>query len=211
MEQRWNGGPTRVTKSGRPAVVRARNLWASAALAAVLALLPAGLTGQTPSGSAQTPALEPGTRLRVQGQGVELSGEFIRWEADTVVLRPKSSAGYQAERAIVVTDIRELERGVRRTRVHGMERGLAWGGLIGGAVGLLVGAGAETGCFLCPESRGQALALGGGVLGGLGAVVGGLVGAIAPGTRWEPVELEERANLAEPVELEETAELAPRG
>ena len=185
---------------------RAAGLTALLASLTLLALLP----GQAPSALAQSPSLEPGTRLRARGQGVELSGEFNRWEADTVVLRPESSAGYQAERAIAVTDIQQLERGVSRSRGSGAGRGLAWGGLIGGAVGLLAGASMETGCFLCPESRSQALVIGGGVFGGLGAAVGALVGAIAPGTRWEPVELDERAGLAEPVELEETAELAPR-
>ena len=179
----------------------AAGLTALLAMLTLLALLPASLPGQTPSGS-RTPSLEPGTQLRARGQGLELSGEFIRWDADTVVLRTSGpGAGYQAERALAITDIERLERGVTRSRGRGAARGALWGVLVGGVVGVLVGAAQETNCFLCPDSHAEGAAIGGTLLGGLGAGIGALVGVMAPGTRWEPVALEEPVAVPE-TELE---------
>ena len=97
------------------------------------------------------------------------------------------SPDLRAKRAIAVADILRLDREMPRSRGRGAARGALWGVAIGGAVGLLVGAAQETNCILCPKSHTQGAMIGGAFLGGLGAGIGAVVGALAPGTRSEPV------------------------
>lgn len=149
---------------------------------------------------AQTPSLEPGTRLRVQAEGLQLRGEFIRWDGDRLVVRPEGEGqGIRPDQAMATSAIQRIDRGVPRSRGRGAARGALWGGAVGsvgGAVwGFLDPADCDHGSYLCWSSNAEvksALLLGG-VLGGLGAGIGALVGVIAPGTRWEPVPLQERA------------------
>jgi hypothetical protein len=139
----------------------------------------------------QTSSLEPGTRLRVNIQGFELSGEFVRWDGDTLVVRPESAGpGIRADQATASSAIQRLDRSVPRSRGRGAVRGLLWGALIGGLAGAGLGAVQETDCFLCPDSHTEGALWGATALGVLGTGVGALVGVIVPGTRWEPVPLE---------------------
>jgi hypothetical protein len=139
--------------------------------------------------SGQTPSLEPGMPLRAHAYGTTLSGELVRWDADSLVIRSEgaSQSATRAERAIAVSDLLRLDRETPRTRGRGAARGALWGVAIGGAVGLLAGAAQETNCFLCPDSHTEGAMYGGAILGGLGAGIGTVVGALAPGTRSEPV------------------------
>ena len=149
----------------------------------------------------QTPSLEPGTRLRVHAEGFQLSGEFLRWDGDTLVVRPESQGqGTRPDQAMATSTIQRIDRGVPRSRGRGAARGALWGGAVGsvgGAVwGFLDPADCDHGSYLCWSSNAElksALLLGG-VLGGLGAGIGALVGAIHPGTRWEPVPLREEGS-----------------
>lgn len=149
----------------------------------------------------QTPSLEPGTRLRVHADGLQLSGEFIRWDGDTLVVRGENEVpGVRSDHVTAISEIQRLDRGVPRSRGGGAARGAKWGGAIGFIAGAVLGAVdqhncAEEGKYLCftgnPEIKG-ALAIGA-LYGGLGAGIGALVGVIHPGTAWEPVPLQEGA------------------
>ena len=144
----------------------------------------------------QTPSLEPGTRLRVHIDGFKLSGEFVRWDGDTLVVRPEGAGQVvRADHATAVSAIRELDRSVPRSRGRGAARGLLWGTVIGGITGAGLGAMAETDCFLCPSSHTEGAMYGAAILGVLGAGVGALVGVIVPGTTWEPVPLRGEGSL----------------
>jgi hypothetical protein len=159
---------------------------------AVLLLLAPPLLGQTPS-------LEPGTSLRVHADGLTLSGAFVRWDSDTLVLRPEGTAsGLSAERAIAVSEVLGVDHKVPRSHGRGAARGALWGALIGGVVGVMVGAVQETDCFLCPSSHTEGAVMGGVALGVVGTGVGALVGVIVPGEQWEPVPLDSLAGSTEP-------------
>ena len=153
-------------------------------LVILLLLTPPPLYGQSAS-------LEPGMLLRVQARGFDLEGNLVRLEADSLVVwtGTGSTASGPADRAIAVSDIDRLELGIPRSGWRGAGRGALWGGLAGSLLGTLIGAGMETDCFLCPSSRGEAVAIGAIFVGGLGAGVGALVGAAFPGTRWESAPL----------------------
>lgn len=147
----------------------------------------------------QTPSLEPGTRLRVHAHGLELSGEFVRWNGDTLIVRPESGReGIRADQATAAFAIQRIDRGVPRSRGRGAARGALWGGAVGSVGGAVWGFLDPVDCdssYLCWSSNAEvktALLLGG-VLGVLGAGVGAIAGVIHPGTAWEPVPLQEGA------------------
>jgi hypothetical protein len=166
-------------------------------LSILLLLLASPLEGQTPR-------LESGAPLRVHARGFTLSGELVRLDADTLVLRPAGTgrpagmgrpAVLGVDRAIAMSDVLQLDRKVPRTRGQGAARGALWGVIIGGVTGAFLGAIEEPcnpsrGFCIGPESRAEGLLLGGAVLGALGAGVGALVGTAWPGSRWEPTALE---------------------
>lgn len=128
---------------------------------------------------AQTPSLESGTPLRISAPGLELTGELVRWDADSLVVRPHP--------AVALSDVLQVERKVSRSRSGGAARGALWGAGVVAAVGAL----AAGSCQAC-SSRGKEVLVVGVVMGGLGAGVGALIGAAFPGNRWEPVQLEVR-------------------
>ena len=131
---------------------------------------------------AQTPLLQPGTPLRVSARGLELTGELVRWDADSLVVRP--------HHAVALSEVLHVERKVSRSRSGGAARGALWGAGVGAVVGalvLLMDEGCEgSGCWEVNLPMGAA------IFGGLGASVGVLIGAALPGSRWEPVPLEPR-------------------
>lgn len=140
---------------------------------------------------AQTLGIEPGILLRVHMHGAKLEGHFVRWEADTLVLWGKGfGSKVLKDNAIAVSNVEGLEYGVPRSAWGGAWRGALWGVLVGSVLGAVIGRGADLDCFLCPSSRGEAIAGGLIVLGGLGAGAGALVGAAFSGTRWEAAPLE---------------------
>lgn len=136
---------------------------------------------------AQTPSLEPGTPLRVSARGHELTGELVRWDADSLVVRP--------HQAVALSDVVQVERRVSRSRSRGAARGALWGAGVGAVVGTLVllvdeGCGGGPGCWI--RSKEGEVLMGAALFGGLGAGVGALTGTVVPGNRWEPVRLELR-------------------
>ena len=136
---------------------------------------------------AQTPSLEPGTLLRVSARGIDLTGELVRWDADSLVVRSHD--------AVALSDVAQVERRVSRSRSRGAARGALWGAGVGALVGTLVlladeGCGGGSGCWI--ESRAGEVLMGTALFGGLGAGVGALIGVSFPGDRWEPVQLELR-------------------
>jgi hypothetical protein len=136
---------------------------------------------------AQTPALEPGTPLRVSARGLVLTGELVRWDADSLVVRP--------HHAVALSEVLQVERKVPRSRSGGAARGALWGAGVGAVVGTLVllvdeGCGGGSGCWI--RSKEGEVLMGAALFGGLGAGVGALTGAAVPGKRWEPVQLELR-------------------
>lgn len=144
---------------------------------------------------AQTSRVEPGTPLRVSAHGYTLAGDLLRWNADSLILRledGESLVDPRPERAIAVPDIGRIEAQLPRSRARGAGRGALWGGAIGGLIGGV--ALAADSCYtnrtaldLCPSSRAQGFLIGGALIGGFGAGVGALIGAVIPGERWTPV------------------------
>jgi hypothetical protein len=158
----------------------------------------------------QTLPLESGAPLRVHARGFTMSGELVRWDADTLVVRsigigrPAGTGppgDVTANRAIAMSDVLRLDRKVPRTRGQGAARGALWGLIIGGVAGGFLGAIEEPcdpgrGFCIGPDSRAEGLLLVGAVLGALGAGVGALAGTAWPGSRWEPTALE-RSHVSE--------------
>jgi hypothetical protein len=141
----------------------------------------------------QTPPLESGAPLRVHARGFTLSGELVRLDTDTLVLRPAgATTDLRSDRAIAVSDVLRLDRKVPRTRGRGAARGALWGGVIGAVVGAVAGAADEPNDsgLGAGWTRTDTAQLGAAVLGGLGAGVGALIGTVWPGTRWEPTTLD---------------------
>ncbi|HUP20679.1 MAG TPA: hypothetical protein VM778_12100, partial [Gemmatimonadota bacterium] len=133
--------------------------------------------------------------------GLEFEGRFVRLDADTLVLWTGpggSTAAAATDRSFAISDLTRLDRGVPRSSWRGAGRGTLWGVLIGGLAGAGLGSVQETDCFLCPSSKAEGAMIGSIVLGGAGAVVGALVGAAWPGTRWESVPLPRPSDAAAP-------------
>jgi hypothetical protein len=157
-------------------------------LSIVLMLFASPLAGQTPS-------LESGAPLRVHARGFTMSGELVRLNADTLVLRPQGTerdADLGSHRAIAVSDVLRLDRQVPRTRARGAARGALWGLVIGGVAGAVLGAidgPCKPRCYFGPATRSEAVLWGGAALGLLGTGAGALVGTAWPGSRWEPAPL----------------------
>src|SRR5688572_14145422 len=98
----------------------------------------------------QVTPLEPGTRLRVHAHGLQLSGEFLRWDGDTLVVRPESAGPVvRTDRATAASAIQRIERGVPRSPGRGAARGALWGGIFGGVAGVTLGAATAGDCIAC--------------------------------------------------------------
>jgi hypothetical protein len=141
--------------------------------------------------------LAPGTPLRVEARGYTVAGDLVRWGADSLVVRPEDSSDRAGPRAVAVSDILRLETAIPRSRGRGAARGALWGGAVGGILGAVVGAleARDCPCYLI-ESEADGAFWGGVIFGGLGLATGALAGAILPGERWEPADLESGAPAA---------------
>ena len=161
-----------------------------AALALALAALAA------PPAAAQAP-VDPGARVRVDAPTVDGTFWVVAATRDTLVLQ-RDSAG-PAHR-VPVAAIRRLDvsRG-RRPPLARFGRGLLIGAGIGAAVGVVSGlaSGDDPQGFLSLTAEEKAVA--GGVLAGVGgATIGGLVGVLGRGERWERVDTGPRVALVAP-------------
>jgi hypothetical protein len=87
--------------------------------------------------------------------------------------------------------------GEPRTAGAGAARGAGIGALIGGSLGVALGlaAGDDTEGFVQFSAPEKAMALGL-IMGGGGLLGGLIIGALSPGTRWDPVELRQRVVVA---------------
>jgi len=114
-------------------------------------------------------------------------GQVVAARADSLVVQ---TPGVATPRAVAIGEISTLEVS---QGMHGNGgRGMAYGSLIGVAVGGLLGAATYTkpdcnGAFLCPSPESSGIdVVAGGLLGGLvGLGVGGLWGAAHPSERWQ--------------------------
>ncbi|HKS05547.1 MAG TPA: hypothetical protein VJR92_04465 [Gemmatimonadaceae bacterium] len=154
------------------------------------------------SGYAQT--LQLGDRVRLTPAGVyvtTVTGTLAEIRGDTLVVA-RDSAGTDVAR-VLSPSLRSIERSVgRRSRLF---EGAAWGGLIGAAVGTMLGyvsydapRPVQTSCypegqFFCPSllnfdfGPGLNAAFGMAVGSLAGAVIGGIVGAHKSTDRWRRV------------------------
>lgn len=109
---------------------------------------------------------------------------------DTLVVRP-SGAGPEARsnRALALSEVMRLDQKMPRSRVRGAARGALWGVAIGAVTGAIIGAayGPEPQGWAPTDTMAEAVLQGVIFLGVPGAGIGALVGAVVPGTRWEPV------------------------
>jgi hypothetical protein len=158
--------------------------------ALVVAIIIAGLAG-TPV-SAQGPfSVMPGQRVKVQSPAV--AGEFIvrSSSSDTLVLGTMESDETYSVPAQSVTHL-AVSAGPRSRRA-GAGRGLGLGFLGGAVIGAMLGfADGDDKCVegqwcIFDLSASDKAVLGGVLMGGVGAAIGGLVGAARPGERWQKV------------------------
>lgn len=127
-------------------------------------------TGITLASARGQPLLRVGSRVRVRTRD-DASDALLGWverlDAETITL-----AGTDEEVLLPVklTHVRRIEvKAVEGTKKRGMQTGVILGSLVGGTVGLLIGASAEPDCspasWLCYE--------------GLSTIVGAMTGAVA--------------------------------
>lgn len=181
---------------------RHRTIRRTASLCVALVLPLVVADGVAAQATGAPPAIRAGAivRLRVEpapgeaamgaerGAGASLTGELLRLDADSVVVRtsggPVAAPRARVREIAVNTGRRPLGSAVWR------------GAVIGAGIGALVGAAdalasyepCGPGDFLCP-SRGGATAIGG-IAGAIaGSLVGGVIGGVARRDRWAKVAL----------------------
>src|SRR5262245_3254844 len=171
--------------------MRACSLFVSNTLITMALLLP-------PSSSAQE-LPQPGERVRywlrpcdaagVNGDcATHGEGSVLSVTTDSIQLSSKVRAN---STWLAVHDIARLER--HAGRKSAFWRGAAWGAVAGGTVGIVVGIAViePIRCgYVTPCGRGRPIVAGGGGGAFYGAVLGGIVGAIARRDRWQPVVLD---------------------
>lgn len=149
-------------------------------------LLAVLLLGSGTPVSAQ-PALHAGDVVKLSATAV--SGRFTVASLTADGLAVRDSAGVVTEVPIASLKRVSVHRG-RRSAGRGFLRGAALGGGIGAGSGVIMGLASGDDdaqyTFFALTAEEKAV-LGAIVLGGAGAVVGGLIGALAPGDRWERV------------------------
>lgn len=137
---------------------------------------------------AQTPSLPPGTEVRVASPAASGQYRVDRMSADTLTLRDAKGGIVQ----VPMVSLRELSvSGGRRSGAAGAVRGgtigLAGGALSGAVIGYASGDDPAGWFAFTAEDKAVMLGV---LLGGAGAVVGAIIGALAPGEQWEPITLE---------------------
>lgn len=141
------------------------------------------------------PAVDIGSRIRLKTAPAAaygwLSGRVVALSEDSLWL---ARTGTGKPRAVPLGSIRRLEvsRGRRSNLLKGLGIGLASGVVLGGAIGFIEGGDppCETGAFVpcfrfSAEEKAAAYAL---VLGGVGALLGGVIGAVTHTERWAEVQ-----------------------
>ena len=140
-----------------------------------------------PSLPAQSIPVQAGDRVRIEAGRV--SGRFSVVDVSTDTLLLQEGAAPQIR--VPLASIQQIARRDKRTgwqgALHGAGLGLLIGGVAGAITGFASGDDPETQWFAFTAEE-KALAVGV-VLGVGGAVLGGVIGAAAPGERWVRVPL----------------------
>ena len=164
-------------------------------LCAVLAI------GSFKSVAAQEAPVSPGDRVRVwtaidaRGNpvGRPTVGTLSLWTADSVVVDTGKNGGVTIPRSMVTRVDQSLGRRSRgRSALRGAGFGLLIGG-VGGAFSGLISGDDEPGWFAFTAEE-KAL-IGGIAFGGMGTVLGGVIGALAPTDQWEQISLPARLGV----------------
>jgi hypothetical protein len=140
--------------------------------------------------TAESAAAQPvrsGDQVRLRGAGVQ--GQFTVEGTTSDMLMVRDTAGVQS--SIPLESLQKLKvlRGRRsggRGFLRGAGFGLGVGAVTGGIIGFASGSDAPG---ILSFTASEKAAMMGIVLGGGGVVVGGLVGALAPGDDWERIQL----------------------
>lgn len=143
----------------------------------VLLLLTAGFP------TALSAQIAPGDPVRLKS--VSASGRFTVVTVDSTSLHVRDSSGSVHEAPLATLDRLDVYRG-RRSTAGGLLRGAAIGGVAGASLGIVAGlaAGTDPQHFFTTEEMVIILGV---MLGGSGALAGGVIGMVAPGERWERV------------------------
>jgi hypothetical protein len=148
---------------------------------AMLLLAPAALAGQSASSG-----LYAGDRVRLKAEHIR--GEFdISGISDSTIVLRQPESGRQVE--VPLNSIQSLKvRGERRPRGGGALRGFGYGLLAGGGGGAIIGyaSGDDDPGFFTFTAEEKAL-IGAIAFGGMGAALGAVIGAAAPGYHWRSV------------------------
>ena len=156
----------------------------------VVALIAAGLAGNVLPAQ-EWVSVAPGQRVKVNSP--EARGTFVVQSAglDTLVLTTPNGS---ETRSVPFASISRLEvSGGERSRMSGFGRGAGFGFLIGAGVGGMLGyadgddeCSGDSWCLFQMSASEKAL-VAGVAIGGLSAVIGGIVGVANPGERWQRV------------------------
>lgn len=166
-------------------------MWRALLVVMCTSVVPVALHAQ-----ASRPPVVDGDRVRVITPTVE--GVFIvaASGADSLALRPTMGTG--APLAVAWRDVTSLDVRRRRSSGAGGLRGAGIGGLVGVLSGVTIGfaSGSDDPSTFLAFSAGEKAAVLGVALGGLGAVVGGVIGLVAPGERWDALDLREGVRVS---------------
>ena len=164
-------------------------------IAALLVLLLARPDALVSQAAAPASRVAPGARVRITRTGEKPRVAIaVAHTADTLLVRWPEFAN---DVALPLAEISRLDvsTGRHRNVVKGMVLGTAGVGALGAALGAISYQPCEStafmGCFLAPESRGDAALVGGVVGGALGFVVGSLAGLVRHES-WKRVSLADR-------------------
>lgn len=130
-----------------------------------------------------------GDRIRLKGELTTGRYDVVALNARTIQVRDSTGSVLDVQLASV--DRLDVYRG-RRSTGRGFLRGAGIGGAAGASAGLVTGllSGDDpSDQFIAFTAEEKALVLGV-LFGGTGALVGGVIGMIAPGEHWERVDLE---------------------
>ena len=149
-------------------------------------LLAIGLTAAplTAIASQESPVVKPGDRVRIMAPSVSrapFAGTLVTLQTDSLVVQ----GGANTWRLSLASVERvELSRGRKSNVLLGAGIGL----LVGAGIGAMIGSGCDTELF---ATKGECIALGAGVFGGAGALVGAISGALTRTERWAEVPLDD--------------------
>jgi hypothetical protein len=140
---------------------------------------------------AQEEAALPGSRVRVwtglnergNPTGPRRTGQITAWTADSVVL---DAPGARGALAVPITSVSRMDVSRPRTVLEGAGRIGAVGVVIGGVTGAVLGIREGDDWFFSAKAKAVGYGI---ILGGAGGLAGMLVGALAPGERWQRVPL----------------------